>query len=62
MVETVKYIPKWFPLAGFKQKARRFNEDRQKMFDEPFGFSKQQIVWHLLFFSFLVLAFLLNTL
>ena len=43
-VWSVKYIPEWMPGALFRLKARLMREDREKLYDVPFEFVKEQIV------------------
>ena len=40
----VRFIPEWFPGAGFKATARRWNELRVQMTEMPFLMVKKQIV------------------
>ena len=44
LIPALKYIPDWFPGAGFKQKARYFNQTLQRMIDMPFNMVQQQLV------------------
>ena len=41
---VVRYIPDWFPGAGFKQMAREFRKTFQELVDVPFEFVKKQMV------------------
>ncbi|KAF5382852.1 hypothetical protein D9757_007327 [Collybiopsis confluens] len=40
---TVKYVPEWFPGAGFKRKAREWSELRKKMVEGPFSVAKERV-------------------
>jgi hypothetical protein len=39
----VRYIPDWFPGAGFKKVAREYSQNVRKMLDLPFAFTKFQM-------------------
>ncbi|KAF5355945.1 hypothetical protein D9756_004267 [Leucocoprinus leucothites] len=39
----LKYIPDWFPFAGFKRKARLYRDTADKMRDTPFDFVRKQM-------------------
>jgi hypothetical protein len=41
---TVKYLPEWFPGAGFKKKAKIWRKTVLNMPNAPFQFVKEQIV------------------
>ena len=41
---TVRYIPEWFPGAGFKSTARKWKEEVQEMVDQPHQWVKEQMV------------------
>jgi len=41
---TVKYVPAWFPGAGFKNKAREWYELRREMTERPYVNAKEKIV------------------
>ncbi|KAJ7091701.1 cytochrome P450 [Mycena crocata] len=40
----LKHIPSWFPGAGFKHKAQKWNHDRDQMIDAPFLATKTAMV------------------
>ena len=40
----VRYIPEWFPGAGFKSAARKWKEEVQEMVDQPHRWVKEQMV------------------
>ena len=42
--EVVKYIPEWFPGAGFQTKARSWKKLTREMVDFPFEAAKNAIV------------------
>ena len=44
-IPWLKYIPKWFPGAGFKATAESMRDDRERMYNEPFEFVKRQLVF-----------------
>ncbi|THU80027.1 cytochrome P450 [Dendrothele bispora CBS 962.96] len=44
MLPFLKYVPEWFPGAGFKKKAKKWSELRIKMTEKPFIAAKKQIV------------------
>ncbi|KAL5476745.1 hypothetical protein ACEPAI_2931 [Sanghuangporus weigelae] len=39
----LKYVPEWFPGAGFKIEARRMREDLERLYNVPFDFVKSQM-------------------
>ncbi|KAJ3740433.1 cytochrome P450 [Lentinula detonsa] len=39
----LKYLPEWFPGAGFKRKAREWSDMRSKMTEEPFRLTKERV-------------------
>lgn len=41
---TVRYVPEWFPGAGFKKVARTMREDLERLYDVPFDFVKSEMV------------------
>ncbi len=43
-VHTVRYLPLWFPGAGFKRKAAEWRALMQEFVDIPFEFVKQSMV------------------
>ena len=44
----VRYVPEWFPGAGFKRMAREWNATLQDMVDQPYKFVKDQMVYILM--------------
>jgi hypothetical protein len=40
----LKYVPSWFPGAGFQKKAGRWREVNHIMADKPFGYVQEQLV------------------
>lgn len=40
----VKYIPEWFPGAGFKKAAREWSKTVQEVADVPFKHVKEEMV------------------
>ena len=40
----LKYIPAWFPGAGFRRKARKWSELVHEMIEKPYTVAKQRIV------------------
>jgi hypothetical protein len=42
-MKTVKYVPSWFPGAGFKQTANLWRNHLSGIADRPYDFVKQQI-------------------
>jgi hypothetical protein len=43
LTEAVKYVPSWFPGAGFKRTAKLWREHLAGIADRPYEFVKQQI-------------------
>ncbi|KAF9063065.1 cytochrome P450 [Rhodocollybia butyracea] len=43
-ISILKYVPEWFPGAGFKRKAREWNLLRTKMTEDPFRVTKERMV------------------
>ena len=43
-LQTVRYVPDWFPGTGWKVKAKRFRRLLDEMADTPFQFVKDQMV------------------
>ncbi|PSR74371.1 hypothetical protein PHLCEN_2v9879 [Hermanssonia centrifuga] len=47
LVDTIpqlKYLPEWFPGAGFKTTARRMRKDLERLYNVPYEFVKDQMV------------------
>ena len=42
----LKYIPEWFPGAGFQRKAKTWKKYARTMVEAPFAAAKQNIVCH----------------
>ena len=49
----LKYIPEWFPGAGFQRKAKTWKKYARTMVEAPFAAAKQNIVCHPPSFLFL---------
>jgi hypothetical protein len=47
MVPSLKYVPEWFPGAGFQKKAKIWKKYARTMVEAPFAATKQNIVCHL---------------
>ena len=43
-VPILKYVPSWFPGAGFQKKAARWGEINKAMIENPFHYVKEQMV------------------
>ncbi|KAF8999670.1 cytochrome P450 [Cyathus striatus] len=43
IIPILRYIPAWFPGAGWKRKVPIYKEDMNKMLDIPFEWAKQQL-------------------
>lgn len=48
---TVRYVPEWFPGAGFKKIAKNGFKLSQAMVHEPHNMTKQKVVCHLWFLA-----------
>ena len=44
MVPILKYVPSWFPGAGFQKKAARWREALNTMAEKPFRHVQEQLV------------------
>jgi hypothetical protein len=44
MFPILKYLPSWFPGAGFKKKAKRVREATNIMAEKPFRLVQEQLV------------------
>lgn len=44
MFPILKYVPSWFPGAGFKKKAARWKEVNITMAEKPFRYVEEQLV------------------
>jgi hypothetical protein len=44
LVPILKYVPSWFPGAGFQKKAARWRELANAMAEKPFRYVKEQVV------------------
>ena len=47
----LKYVPSWFPGAGFQKKAARWSEINAIMIEKPFRYVEEQLVGDLFFES-----------
>ena len=50
VIPVLKYVPAWFPGAGWKQTAKRFRQTQVTMVDVPYHFVREQMVGCLPFF------------
>lgn len=50
---TVRYVPDWLPLTGWKRTARRFRATVTELVEKPYAFVKSQMVRFLSLFKFL---------
>ena len=48
----LKYVPSWFPGAGFKKRAAHWREVNRAMIEKPFHYVKEQMVSPIVFFFF----------
>ena len=46
----LKFVPSWFPGAGFQTKAAHWREINKAMIDNPFRYVKEQLVRDCFFF------------
>ena len=44
LIPLLKYVPSWFPGAGFQKKAARWREVNNAMAEKPFRHVKEQLV------------------
>ena len=44
MIPILKYVPSWFPGAGFQKKAARWREAINTMAEKPFHYVQEQLV------------------
>jgi hypothetical protein len=44
LIPILKYVPSWFPGAGFQKKSARWREVNHVMAEKPFGHVKEQLV------------------
>ena len=44
LIPVLKYVPSWFPGAGFQKKAARWREVTNTMAVRPFHYVKEQLV------------------
>ena len=47
----LKYVPSWFPGAGFQKKATRVREATNTMAEKPFRLVQEQLVLHKFIFE-----------
>jgi len=50
LLPILKYVPSWFPGAGFQKKAAHWREVNKSMVEEPFRYVKEQLVCRRSFF------------
>ena len=50
LIPILKYVPSWFPGAGFQKKAARWREANNTMAEKPFSHVKEQLVQLSFFF------------
>ena len=41
---AVRYLPEWFPGAGFKTTAKQWRESLQRLVNDPFDLVKKEVV------------------
>jgi hypothetical protein len=51
LVPILKYVPSWFPGAGFQKKAARWRKANNIMAEKPFCHVKEQLVLQVHFFG-----------
>ena len=44
MFPVLKYVPSWFPGAGFQKKAAHWRELNKTLIEKPFRYAKEQLV------------------
>ena len=49
LIPILKYVPSWFPGAGFQKKAARWRKANQIMAEKPFCHVKEELVQTLFF-------------
>ncbi|KAJ7102950.1 cytochrome P450 [Mycena crocata] len=49
----VRFVPQWFPGAGWKKKAAHYHQTLQNMLDTPYDWVKKQMVGSMFLFSFI---------
>jgi hypothetical protein len=49
LIPILKYVPSWFPGAGFQKKAARWRESNNTMAEKPFSHVKEQLVYKFIF-------------
>ncbi|QRV91881.1 cytochrome P450 family protein [Ceratobasidium sp. AG-Ba] len=47
IIPWLKYVPSWFPGAGWKRKANEWRANKDRAFNEPFDWTKSQIAANL---------------
>jgi hypothetical protein len=50
VIPLLKYVPEWFPGAGFQRKAKAWKKHARVMVESPFAAAKENIVGHLYMF------------
>ena len=51
LIPILKYVPSWFPGAGFQKQAARWKKANHTMAETPFNYVKEQLVQVLFFFE-----------
>ena len=60
LIPVLKYVPSWFPGAGFQRKAKRVREVTNIMVEKPFRLVQEQLVqFHFLWAHKLLLNMIL---
>ena len=49
LIPILKYVPSWFPGAGFQKQAARWKKANHTMVETPFDYVKEQLVQVLCF-------------
>jgi len=44
LIPTLKYVPAWFPGAGFKRKASHWSKVNTEVVEKPFQFVSEQMI------------------
>lgn len=56
----MKHVPEWFPGGGFKKTAREMFEDREKLYEAPFRFVREQMESQVVRGRYLLLTLVTN--
>jgi hypothetical protein len=51
LLPILKYVPSWFPGAGFQNKAALWRDATNAMADKPFDYVQEQLVYNPVFFE-----------